>query len=80
MKSTGVVRRIDSLGRVVLPKELRETHGIHEDDPLEIFTEGENIILRKYTFTCIFCGKSERLTLYRGKSICSACLEELSSL
>ncbi|MCL6593101.1 MAG: AbrB/MazE/SpoVT family DNA-binding domain-containing protein [Alicyclobacillus sp.] len=78
MKSTGVVRRIDELGRVVLPMELRRTMGIKQKDPLEIFTEGEHIVLRKYEPGCVFCGEVEDVREFRGKMVCSACRDELA--
>lgn len=77
MKDTGIVRRVDELGRIVLPIELRRTLDIGERDPLEIFTEGERIVLRKYAPTCIFCGGDTGLTLFRGKAVCRGCLGEL---
>ena len=78
MKSTGIVRSIDSLGRIVIPKELRATLDIQEKDPLEIFTDGDTIILKKHSPSCIFCESSETLTLYRDKCICAACLSDLA--
>ena len=80
MKSTGVIRRIDELGRFVLPKELRNAMGIKEKDPLEIFTEGNRIILQKYDPTCSFCGNEEDLVPFAEKLICQKCLEELKKL
>lgn len=81
MKSTGVVRKVDELGRVVLPVELRRTLTIEEKDPLEIFTEGECIILKKYTPGCDFCGNvDENLKTFKGKNFCPACLKELKGL
>ena len=77
MKSTGIVRPIDSLGRVVLPKELRETLQISTKDPLEIFVENDKIILKKFQRTCIFCGSGEECVEYKGKTICAACMAEL---
>ena len=79
MKSTGVVRQLDNLGRVVLPIELRRTMGIGVKDLLEVFVDGEDIILRKYQPVCLFCGSQEDVTEYRGKNICRACLEQLRS-
>ncbi|HCY36251.1 MAG TPA: AbrB family transcriptional regulator [Candidatus Margulisbacteria bacterium] len=58
MKSTGIVRNVDGLGRVVLPMELRRTMGIAEKDPMEIFVDGDLIILRKYEPACVFCGNT----------------------
>ena len=75
MKSTGIVRRVDELGRIVLPIEIRRILDIEERDPLEISLEEDRIILRKLQPTCIFCGAEEDLQEYRGKRICRACLE-----
>ncbi len=78
MKATGIVRKIDTLGRIVLPIEIRETLDIQERDPLEIFVEGDRIIFKKYSPTCIFCDETEHLTMFRDKRICDKCLEELT--
>lgn len=78
MKSTGIVRSIDSLGRIVIPKELRATLDIQEKDPVEIFTDGDAIILKKHSPSCIFCGSGETLTLYRDKCVCASCLSDLA--
>lgn len=78
MKSTGVVRRVDELGRVVLPKELRDTLGIEIKTPLEIFTEGDLILLREYSPGCCLCGDPEKpLVTFKGKNICTDCKEDL---
>ena len=77
MKATGIVRRIDELGRVVLPIELRRTMNLEVRDPVEIFMEGDSIVLRKYEASCLFCGGSHQLTTFRGKQICSDCLRQL---
>ena len=77
MKSTGILRRVDELGRVVLPIELRRSLDIEEKDPLEISVEEDRIILRKYQPTCIFCGAESDLLDYRGKKICDACRKEI---
>ncbi|MBY6950317.1 MULTISPECIES: AbrB/MazE/SpoVT family DNA-binding domain-containing protein [Clostridium] len=77
MKSTGVVRRVDDLGRIVIPKELRRTLDIAEKDALEIYTEGEKIILKKYAPACIFCGEASEVINFKGKNICKSCLKEL---
>ena len=61
MKSTGIVRRVDELGRVVIPIELRNKFGITEKDPMEIYVDGSSIILKKYEPNCIFCGRSKKL-------------------
>jgi len=77
MKSTGVVRQLDTLGRVVLPIELRRTMDIGTKDMLEIFVEGDQIILKKYQPSCIFCGDARDVTPYKGKLVCKNCIEEL---
>lgn len=68
MISTGIVRKVDELGRVVLPKELRDTMDIKEKDPLEIFVDGNTIILKKYEPACIFCNNAKDVTNYKGKT------------
>ena len=78
MKATGIVRKVDKLGRVVLPIELRRTLEIEEHDSLEIALEGDCIILRKYQPTCIFCGAEEDLLTYRNKRVCRRCLQEMN--
>ena len=79
MKSTGIVRKVDDLGRVVLPIELRQIWNINVKDALEIFIDNDQIILRKYepTYACVFCGNVDDVTQFRGKSICGDCLKEL---
>ena len=67
MKSTGIVRKVDELGRIVLPIEMRRTLGIGEKDPLEMYTEKDAIILRKYSPSCVFCGSIEGNIEYKGK-------------
>ncbi|MCR2044240.1 AbrB/MazE/SpoVT family DNA-binding domain-containing protein [Anaerosalibacter massiliensis] len=78
MKSTGIVRKVDELGRVVIPIELRRTLEIAEKDALEIYVDGEQIILKKYAPACIFCGQAKDVTVFKNKNICPACLEELN--
>lgn len=77
MKSTGIVRKVDELGRVVIPIELRRTLGIGEKDALEIFVDGERIVLKKYEPACIFSGNAENLIFFRGKMISEDCVKEL---
>ncbi len=77
MKSTGIVRNIDELGRVVVPKELRKKLGIANTDPVEIYVEEDKIILKKYIPVCHFCGSTVALHEFREKNICSACISEL---
>lgn len=77
MKSTGIVRKVDELGRVVLPIELRRTLDIAEKDALEIYVDGATIILKKYEPACIFCGDAKDVNVYKGKNICPNCMKEL---
>jgi len=77
MKATGIVRKIDDLGRIVLPRELRKVLEINERDSIEIFTEGRCIMLQKYEPSCIFCGNSENVSEYKGRNICASCMSEL---
>ena len=78
MKSTGIVRKVDELGRIVLPIELRRTLDIAERDPLEIYVDGPSIILKKYMPACIFCGESRDVVQFKGKNVCPKCLKELA--
>ncbi len=79
MKSTGIVRKVDELGRIVLPIEMRRTLDIAEKDALEIYVEGDSIILRKYQPACIFCDNMKNVISFQGKNICPDCLEKLKS-
>ena len=79
MKSTGVVRRLDELGRIVIPIELRRTLDLADRDCLEIFTEGGQIILQKYQPACIFCGEAKDIVNYKGKNICKCCMEDIKN-
>lgn len=77
MKSTGIVRKVDELGRIVLPIELRRTLDIAEKDPMEIYMEGEAIVLRKFQPACVFCDSAKGIVNYRGKNVCSDCIRTL---
>jgi transcriptional pleiotropic regulator of transition state genes len=77
MKSTGIVRKIDELGRIVLPVSIRQTMGISEKDSLEIFTDENRIILQKYEPSCIFCTNADNVVLFHGKRICEDCLKKI---
>lgn len=79
MKSTGVVRKLDDLGRIVIPIELRRTMDIGLRDTLEIFVEDDKIILKKYHPSCIFCNDARDVVYYKDKLVCKRCLEELKS-
>lgn len=77
MKSTGIVRRVDELGRIVLPIELRRTLEISEKDALEIYVDGDSVILKKYEPSCVFCGNAKDVVNFKGRNICPACIKEL---
>jgi len=77
MKATGIIRKVDDLGRIVLPQELRSKLEIKKRDSLEIFVENDFIILRKYVPACIFCGSSSDTVEYRGKLVCKKCISKL---
>ena len=79
MKSTGIIRKVDELGRIVLPIELRRTLDIGDDDALEIFLEDNTIVLKKYQPACIFCGDANNIVMYKEKRICKSCLAELKN-
>ena len=78
MKSTGIIRKVDNLGRIVLPIELRRVLDIAERDELEIFMENDRIILQKYEPACIFCGSSRNLVSHQGKNVCRSCIKAMS--
>ena len=77
MKSTGIVRRIDELGRVVLPVDMRRALGLEIRDPVEVFVNENAIIIRKYQPSCIFCGSEKGIELFRNKPLCSECRRQL---
>ncbi len=78
LKSTGIVRRVDDLGRIVIPMEIRKIFNINQRDSLEIFTDGNNIVLRKYEPQCIFCGQAGNVKMFKNRNVCKDCLKELS--
>ena len=78
MKSTGIVRKVDELGRIVLPIELRRTLDIEVKDALGIYVDGSQIILKKYEPACIFCGNAKNVIHFKGRNLCEDCLHELS--
>lgn len=80
MKATGIVRKIDELGRIVLPMELRRTMDINYKDTLEILVDGESIVLRKYNPSCVFCGNVGNVLNYKGKNVCQNCIDEVKGL
>lgn len=80
MKSTGIVRKVDDLGRVVLPSELRKNLGIELRDNVEIYVSGESIILKKYQPSCVFCETVDNITVFKGKNICKDCLKQMNTI
>ncbi len=78
MKSTGIVRKLDELGRIVLPIEMRRTFNLAEKDAVEIYVEGDSIILRKHQPNCILCGEAKNLVDYKGKLVCKSCVKSLA--
>ena len=79
MKSTGIIRKVDDLGRIVLPIELRRTLDIAERDELEIYLEDDKVIMRKYEPSCVFCGATRGLVSYREKNVCSVCIRAMKA-
>lgn len=80
LKSTGIVRKVDELGRVVIPIELRRTLGISEKDALEIYVDGERIVLKKYEPACIFTGEVDDTIRYKNKVVSKKCILEMYQL
>ena len=78
MKSIGIVRKIDELGRIVLPIELRNKMDINTKDSVEIFVDNDKIILKKYQPCCVFCGNADNVTMFKGKLVCRDCIEEMT--
>lgn len=79
MKSTGIVRRIDDLGRIVIPKEVRDILEMQRETPIEIFVNSDTVILKKYVVGCSFCGATEenQLHTFKQKKLCSSCIEKI---
>ena len=80
MKSTGIIRRMDELGRVVIPIEIRNQFNIGQKDPIEIYVDGSSIVLKKFEPNCIFCGNTKNLFEYQGKLICKDCSKKIGDL
>ncbi len=79
MKSTGIIRRVDELGRIVIPMEVRQIFGINTKEPLEIYTDGDKIVLSKHEKDCTFCGSIKNIRLFKGRKVCAKCITTLSS-
>ncbi len=80
MKSKGIVRNIDELGRIVIPKEMRKAHGISNGSPVEIISDGEKIIVTKYSLSCSLCSSGNDLQDFMGGKLCSACIARIKEL
>lgn len=78
MKSTGIVRKVDELGRIVIPMELRRTFNIDVKDPLEIYVDEDRIILTKFEQSCIFCGTNDQMESFKDKYICRTCKSQIA--
>lgn len=78
MRSTGIIRKVDELGRIVLPIELRRMLDIGEHDEVEIFVENDRIVLQKFEPACLFCGSARSLVTYRGKNVCQECIGKMA--
>lgn len=79
MKSTGFVKKIDELGRILIPKELRASMELDSKDALEMFVDGDRIVLQKYQPACIFCNNADNIIFFEGRRICTSCLSKLKS-
>ncbi|BBH21591.1 SpoVT/AbrB family regulatory protein [Paenibacillus baekrokdamisoli] len=80
MKPAGVVRKVDQLGRIVLPKSLRKRYQMNEGDPVEILVQGDHIILERYRPRCVFCGSMEEVREFKDRSLCGVCITEMNGL
>jgi len=80
MKATGIVRKLDGLGRLVLPKEIRKSYKIEEKEALEIYVDGSFIMLKKYEQTCTFCKQTTELEAYKEKQLCKQCIKEIEKM
>lgn len=79
MHDTGIVRRVDDLGRIVIPMELRRTLGINVKDPMAIYVEGERIILTKHKDSCAICGATEDVMQVKDRPVCAGCISEIKT-
>lgn len=80
MKSTGIIRRVDEMGRLVLPIELRASMEINPKDALEIFVKEDMVVLKKYYPACHFCGNAENVKHFKGKIVCQDCIDEMGKI
>ncbi len=80
MKKGAITREIDKLGRIVIPSSLRSNLGIESGDPIEIISDGDKIVLRKFKDGCVFCGNSSHLFDYCERNVCRACIERMITM
>lgn len=80
MKATGIIRKVDELGRVVIPIEIRNQFNIVEKDPIEIYVDSSSIVLKKFEPNCVFCGSTDNLIEYKNKLVCNNCSKQLNVL
>ena len=80
MRDTGIVRRVDELGRIVIPMELRRTLGINVKDPIAIYTEGDRIILEKFKDSCALCGSETDVTRVKDRALCAKCVGDIKKM
>lgn len=80
MKSTGIIRRVDPIGRITIPKEMRDDEGMEEKAPIEIFKEGHDIIIRKYEESCCFCNETKNIVKFKEKTVCLKCINNIMKL
>ena len=79
LKSTGIIRKVDDLGRIVIPMEVRKAFDIEVKDPLEIHVEKNRIVLSKHEKSCLFCGSIKNLLIFKGKKVCADCSDALAT-
>lgn len=79
MVATGIVRKVDDLGRIVIPKEIRKTQVLVEGTPIEIFVEGNAVILKKYILVCSNCGCADDLVSLESLRLCPACVKSMKA-
>lgn len=80
MKPAGVVRKVDQLGRIVLPKSLRKRYQMNEGDPVEILVQGDHIILERYRPRCVFCNTLDDVREFKERYLCGTCMTEMTGL
>ena len=80
MKTTGIVRKVDELGRIVLPVEIRRLLNISEKDALEISLENDSIVIRKHHLECVFCGSVRDVQDFKGRNICAECIKKIKEI